>query len=88
MNLPDLNQLELIIKLCRKQGVKSIKIDNVELTLADERPISKRSKKAQHNEVQGDVVSEELSEQDLLLWSANGGIPFNNEGSGSWKLRR
>lgn len=82
MNLPPLDQLELIIKLCRKQGVKSIKIDNVELTLADERPITKRSKKTKHNEVQGDVESDEPTQEELLLWSVGGGMPFNAEGGG------
>lgn len=80
MNLPDLDKLEQVIKLCRKQGVKSIKIDNVELTLADARPISKRSKKAQTNEVQGRVESDEPSAEELLLWSVGGGMPFNIEG--------
>jgi hypothetical protein len=35
MQVKDINDLEKIIKLCRKTGIESIKIDNIELKLGE-----------------------------------------------------
>lgn len=83
MNLPDLKHLEQIIKLCKKRGVQSIKIGDIELTLSEAAPPVKRAaKKAKPDETQGEIESDELSANDLLMWSVGGGMPFNVEGSG------
>jgi len=70
MNLPDLKQLEKIIILCRKRGVKTIKIDNIELTLNEDIPLSNYKKAKQNNHIQSPIIeSNSLSEDELLLWS-------------------
>lgn len=78
MNLPDLKELSRVIALCRKQGVKSIKIDNVELTLHDVAPTpTKRRKQVKLPENLGSddqYTSEEPTELDMLFYSA-GGVP-------------
>lgn len=81
-NQPDLNYINEMIKLCRKQGVKTIKIGDIELTLGDTipapaKPRGKSAKKANHGE-QGEVESdgwENFSEEERLLWSTGGGAP-------------
>lgn len=72
MNLPDLKQLDKIITLCRKRGVKTIKIDNVELTLSDDQPQSNYKKNQEKKESQGRIDSEELTEEQLIAWSTGG----------------
>jgi len=69
VNLPNLSELSKIIDLCRKKGVESIKIDNVELTLSREAPPSKYKRKT---EAASDFVTIEqpYSEEDALFWSA------------------
>lgn len=79
MNLPDLKELSRVIALCRKQGVKSIKIDNVELTLHDVAPLpAKRTRKAKSEPTNfgsdDEYTSEEPTELDMLFYSA-GGVP-------------
>ncbi len=75
MNLPDLKQLDKIIALCRKRGVKSIKIDNVELTLSEDVPTSKYKAAKAAKTPQGggpDLFNtDELSSEELLFWSAD-----------------
>ena len=80
MNLPDLKELSRVIALCRKQGVKSIKIDNVELTLQDVAPLPAKRNRKPKAQVPTDFgsndeyTSEEPTELDLLFYSA-GGVP-------------
>lgn len=80
MNLPDLKALDKIIALCRKRGVKSIKIDNVELTLSEDAPAkaSPKSRKATPNApsvpASEPFDSDLPSELDLLFYSS-GGVP-------------
>lgn len=91
MSLPDLKELNKIIALCRKQGVKVIKIGEIELTLGEDTPKKPRGKnavKAKTHEVQGEVESEgwdSLPEEDKLFWSATGGTPVITGNSGEDK---
>lgn len=79
MTLPDLKALDKIIALCRKRGVKVIKIDNMELTLSDEAPSTRGTKgKATHGE-QGQVETDGPSDEDMLYWSAGMGNPDSTE---------
>lgn len=73
MQLPDLKALDKIIALCRKRGVKSIKIDNVELTLAESAPVSTYKKKAPSLTPQPDSAFETdtLSPEEMLFWSVS-----------------
>jgi hypothetical protein len=77
MNLPDLKQLDKVIALCRKRGVKSIKIDNVELTLSEDAPAKQTRKKSNTKEaeqvsatVDTAFESDSPTEDELLFWSS------------------
>lgn len=70
MNLPDLKQLNKLIQLCRKQGVKVIKIDNMELTLSDDLPTKPGKKQvAQQPQAPSIFESDSLTDEQLLDWS-------------------
>lgn len=81
MTIDNLKDLEKIIRLCRKQGVITIKIDGIELTLGPApqktykpidiaKDIPEASIKVPvPNFVQGPVETEELSEEQMLMWS-------------------
>lgn len=70
MQLPDLKQLDKLVQLCRKRGVKVIRLGEMELTLSDEAP-TKSSKKSQEATAQSPSIFEtdSLTEQQLLEWS-------------------
>lgn len=79
MNLPDLKQLDKVIALCRKRGVKSIKIDNVELTLSEDAPAKQTRKNKKSNTKEAEQVSATVdtafesdspTEDELLFWSS------------------
>lgn len=70
MNLPDLKQLNKLIQLCRKQGVKVIKIDNMELTLSDDLPTKPGKKQlAPQPQTPSIFESDSLTDEQLLDWS-------------------
>ncbi len=73
----DLKALDKMIALCRKRGVKSFKIDNIEIVLSDEVP-APRTRKSKSPGVQatskyptGDSIQSEagLTEEQLLFYS-------------------
>lgn len=68
MKIDSLEQIEALVKLCRKAGVSSIEVDGVKLTISEQ---PKRARKAKAEQAQGDVDVNTLSEQDLLFWSAS-----------------
>lgn len=78
-------ELEKLVKTCRKMGIKSYKGPDFEFTLTDDAPV-KSSKSAILKEklnVQGDVESDSLTQDQLLMWSAmGGGVPFSGEQEG------
>lgn len=85
MTLPDLKELDKLIALCRKRGIKTVKVGDLELTL-DEAPVSKpRGKAAQKPSYgsQEEFKTEGVpSEEDLLFWSASaGGLPMSMGGT-------
>ena len=80
MQVKDINDLEKIIKLCRKTGVESIKIDNIELKLGDvpqKSPslvIPKRINNPTYapggiTEDSKIEIPEQLTEEQLMMWS-------------------
>lgn len=80
MNLPDLKQLDRVIALCRKRGVKSIKIDNVELILNEEAPTqTKRKRKAvpldQLPTSEDSSFDSDMPSEMELLFASAGGVP-------------
>lgn len=76
MNLPDLKALDKLIALCRKRGVKTVKLGELELTLGDDAPAPQKRSKAKaavSTESQGEIESfDMLSEEEKMFWSASG----------------
>lgn len=72
----DFKALKKLADICRKAGIKHYKCDQFEFTLSDEGPISnykKRSTKELVRELSNNsnqISSEDLTEEQLLLWSA------------------
>jgi hypothetical protein len=81
MQVKDINDLEKIIKLCRKTGVESIKIDNIELKLGDQpekQLLATPAKKTINTSTYapGGItedskieIPEQLTEDQLMMWS-------------------
>lgn len=80
MTINGLKDLKKIIQLCRSQGVEAIKIDGIELTLGalPVKATQKRIPQAtyagvnvidEHTQID---VPDQLSEEDLLFYSATG----------------
>lgn len=59
--------LKEIIALCRKSGVKSIKIEGIELELLEEVPPSTYKRKKL--EVASDKPEQSMTDDDYLMWS-------------------
>lgn len=89
MTVNSLKDLEKLIKLCRRTGVQSIKIDNIEFRLDDAAPQAptKRSNKATIEPFAPGGITEStqidtpdaLTPEQLLMWSsAPGGVPDGN----------
>lgn len=82
MTLPDLKELDKLIQLCRKRGIKTVKMGELELTLSEEAP-AKPSRKAAKNGFTASVESasgepevfDALSDEEKLFWSTGAGIP-------------
>lgn len=81
MNLPDLKQLDKVVALCRKRGIKSIKIDNVEITLSEDAPktTKRKSRKAvsldQLPETEATSFESDTPSELELLFASCGGVP-------------
>lgn len=75
--IKDLNDLSKLIKLCRKTGIQSIRIDGIEFHLGAEPAVIKKPK-AYIMPVfapggitdNTEITSDQPSEEDLLFWSA------------------
>lgn len=66
MKIESLEQLEAVVKFCRKQGISSIEIDGVKLAISEQ---PKRRRKGK--EVTGDIETPDVfTEDDLMFWSA------------------
>lgn len=90
MTIATLKDLEKVIRLCRKTGVDSIKVDGIEILLGSEpytdlkpstRPLKEivESAKALYNPgvaytptEHTKIQTEELTEEQLLMWSVGG----------------
>lgn len=76
-----LKELEKLLKLCRKQGVESLRYNDIELHLGP-MPTSpaKRQRKVTQQPIPGaeafsmpDIdTPDELTEEQMLMWSAGG----------------
>ena len=79
MKIENIQELQKVIAICRKQGVVSIKVDNLELILGDlpaKQTYSKRSSPPTLSPggITEDtkILTDELTEEQLLMWSATG----------------
>lgn len=65
MVINNIKDLEAVLKLCHKQGVHSIEVDNIKMVIGEPpTPKLKSEEPKEDNTAQ-------LSEEDLLLWSVN-----------------
>jgi hypothetical protein len=78
MTIDNLSDLRALIALCRKTGVETIKVDNVELKLSDyvskapRRRGSKQSSAVEGgdmNTADNKIASDSLTREQLLSWS-------------------
>jgi hypothetical protein len=77
MDMPDFKTLKKLAFTCRKLGIKTIRLGDLEVTLSDYEP-TKRSYKVrakgqpvvEGSSTPDDIDSDELSEDQLLFWSA------------------
>lgn len=85
MKIDSQKDLAKLIALCRKTGVQSIRVDNIEFHLG-EAPLVTSSKpkssislpKAESPSTGPDVVeSDEMTEEQLLMWSVTGSPDAN-----------
>ena len=74
--IENLKDLQAVLKLCRKQGVTSIKLGGTEITFGE---IPKKSGSPQDEDVPDDPLSDEPTIEQLMFFSA-GGPHENQEG--------
>lgn len=85
MELPSNKELARIVKLCKKQGVKTFEFGELRITLSDAAlaaPLPKASRRsilaspdAPKGSIQGDVPDSMPSEEELLFASVGGPPP-------------
>lgn len=71
MNIQSIKDLEAIIKLCRRQGVSTIEIDGVKLSLGE--PPQRNNAKYAESDTKTPISDPEYSDEQLLMWSASSG---------------
>ena len=77
MTIKDQKDLAKLIALCRKTGVQSIRVDNIEFHLGERPQILSSSPraalpKASPTSSGPDIIeSDEMTEDQLLMWSVN-----------------
>lgn len=74
MQLPDLKELDKLIALCRKRGITTVKIGELQLTLSDEAPESKYKRAKATNQAtvsypDTQFESDALTEEELMFYS-------------------
>lgn len=75
----DPKALKKLVKTCREMGITHYKGPDFEFTLSHDAPVkTKKSKKGQETEAVGsDFETDSLTPEQLLMWSASGGLPFD-----------
>lgn len=79
MQLPDLKELDRVLALCRKRGVKIFTIGEISITLTDEIPQSNYKRQQETKPLEDDY--QEPTPEELLMWSALPTGPVTNEGN-------
>lgn len=79
MNLPTPKELKKLATACRKAGIKSLKCEGFEFTLADQMPETKTARKKAtqssgdlQSVIDADFESEGLTQDQLINWSVSG----------------
>lgn len=89
MSFPNAKELKKLADSCRKAGIKHFKSGDLEFTLADDAPVSNYRKKAtpvskptsQGQDNDQIVIDDELTQEQLLMWSVMGNVGANEEES-------
>ncbi len=68
--IKDLAEFTKFLKICRKQGVREVKLGDVSVTLGD-LPVRKQG---EDSEEDGEIPTEDLTPEQLMFFSA-GGVP-------------
>lgn len=76
----EIKLFEKYLQLCRKHGVESLKIGEIEVKLSQEPPKSKYKQAKENKESTSIQSSPQFSNEEILMWSS-GGIPAMNEES-------
>ena len=69
MKIENQKELESLLKLCRRQGVRSIEIDGIKMLIE---PLEQEKPQQQASSSVTGLPG--LTEEDLLLWSSSSGI--------------
>jgi len=81
MPIPTAKELKKLAKACREAGIHYFKSGDFEFTLngiAPEKATKSRKTEAAAD-VQGEIETDTLTEEELLFWSSNGGVQVNLE---------
>lgn len=70
MKIENQKELESLLKLCRRQGVRSIEIDGIKMLIE---PLEQEKPQQQSSSVPLAALPG-LTDEDILLWSSNSGI--------------
>jgi len=79
MPLPTAKELKKLAKACREAGIHYFKSSDFEFTLNGVAPEKPHRSKLSSSDVQGEIESDSLTEEELLYWSTNGGSPMEIE---------
>lgn len=79
MPVPTAKELKKLAKACREAGIHYFKSADFEFTLTGVAPEKPTRNKFAQTDVQGEIESDSLTEEELLYWSTNGGLPVNIE---------
>lgn len=79
MPAPTAKELKKLAKACRDAGIHYFKGEGFEFTLTGVAPEKPSRGKSASSEVQGEIESDSLTEEELLYWSTNGGVSMEIE---------
>lgn len=79
MPVPTAKELKKLAKACREAGIHYFKSADFEFTLTGVAPEKPTRNKFAQTDIQGEIESDSLTEEELLYWSTNGGLPVNIE---------
>ena len=79
MPVPTAKELKKLAKACREAGIHYFKSADFEFTLTGVAPEKPTRSKFVSADTQGEIESDTLTEEELLYWSSNGGMPVEIE---------